>query len=443
MGKNNYSRADIERIVKEEDVKFVRLQFVDIFGTLKNVAITIDQLDQALDGQVVFDGSSLDGFIRMEEHDMYLRPDLTTFDLFPWRPHQGKVARLICDICDPDGMPYEADPRHVLKNVIAEAKEMGYELDLGPEFEFFLFHTDEHGHPTTITHDKAGYFDLGPIDLGENVRRDIVLTLEEMGFEIKASHHEDAPGQHEIDFEASDALKAADDIVTFKLVVKVIAQKHGLHATFMPKPVDGVNGSGMHCNLSLYDLNGKNVFYDKKDDHKLSKTASLFVAGLLNHAKAFTAITNPTVNSYKRLVNGFEAPVHIGWSASNASPLVRVPSIRDGNAIIELRSPDSSCNPYLAIAVMLKAGLDGIKSNEMPPAMQTTYDLNKLIAEGKSTNVLPGNLREAMNELESDDIIKGALNGVYSSYKKAKKIEWEQYSKTVHPWEVDQYISKY
>lgn len=443
MGKTNYTKVDIKRIVKDEDVKFIRLQFVDIFGTLKNVAITDDQLERALEGEVVFDGSSLDGFIRMEESDMYLKPDLKTFELFPWRPHQGKVARLICDICDLDGNPYEADPRYILKNVIAEAKDMGYELDLGPEFEFFLFHTDENGHPTTLTHDKAGYFDLGPMDLGENVRRDMVLTLEEMGFEIEASHHEDAPGQHEIDFKESDALKAADDIVTFKLVVKVIAQKHGLHATFMPKPIDGVNGSGMHTNLILYDLEGRNVFYDENDKQHLSTTARHFVAGLLKHAKAITAITNPTVNSYKRLVNGFEAPVHIGWSTSNASPLVRIPSIREGKAVVELRSPDSSCNPYLAIAVILKAGLDGIKESIIPAAMLTTYDLNKLIAEDKSKNILPGDLNEALNELDKDEVIKDALNGIYASYKKAKTIEWQSYSKRVHPWEIEEYISKY
>jgi len=443
MGKNSYTKVDIKRIVKDEDVKFIRLQFVDIFGTLKNVAITNDQLEKALDNEIVFDGSSLSGFVRMEESDMYLRPDLSTFELFPWRPHQGKVARLICDIYDVNGNPFEADPRGVLKQVLAEAKAMGYDLDLGPEFEFFLFHTDEHGHPTTTTHDKAGYFDLGPIDLGENVRRDMVLTLEEMGFEIQASHHEEAPGQHEIDFTASEALNAADNMVTFKLVVKVIAQKHGLHATFMPKPIDGINGSGMHCNLVLYDANGKNTFYDENDPDKISLTAKYFVAGLLKHAKAITAITNPTVNSYKRLVYGFEAPIHIGWSTSNASPLIRIPYVKDGNAIVELRSPDSSCNPYLAIAVILKAGLDGIASQELPPKMMTTDDLNRLILAHEAKDVLPGDLNEALKELDQDDTIKDALAGIYSSYKKAKSIEWQAYSKTVHPWEVEQYISKY
>lgn len=443
MGRNNYTKVDIKRIVKDEDVKFIRLQFVDIFGTLKNVAITNDQLEKALDDEIVFDGSSISGFLRMEESDMYLRPDLSTFELFPWRPHQGKVARLICDIYRPDGNIFEADPRQVLRQVIDEAKAMGFEMDLGPEFEFFLFHTDEHGHPTTTTHDQAGYFDLGPIDLGENVRRDMVLTLEDMGFEIQASHHEDAPGQHEIDFTASSALTAADDIVTFKLVVKAIAQKHGLHATFMPKPLDGVNGSGMHLNLSLFNQDGKNVFYDEKDHQGISDTARLFIAGLLKHAKAMTAVTNPTVNSYKRLVEGYEAPIHIGWSTSNASPLIRIPHVRNGHAVIELRSPDSSCNPYLAIAVILKAGLDGIKTGEMPPEMLPTEALNQLAINNDSENKLPTDLNEALKSLANDEVIKEALGGVYESYMKAKRIEWQSYSKTVHPWEVAHYISKY
>ena len=308
MKERMFTKEDIRKVVEEEDVKFIRLQFVDILGTLKNVAITVDKLEKALAGEILFDGSSIAGFIRTEEYDMYLVPDFNTFEIFPWRPHQGKVARLICDIYKSSGEPFGDDPRRVLKNVVQEAEEMGYQLDIGPEFEFFLFHTDDNGDPTTVTHDKAGYFDLGPIDLGENVRRDMVLTLEEMGFSIKASHHEVAPGQHEIDFETDDVIRTADQIVTFKLVVKVIAQKHGLHATFMPKPLRDVNGSGMHLNLTLYNELGKNAFYDGEDELKLSETGKQFTSGILKHAKAITAITNPTVNSYKRLVPGFEAP---------------------------------------------------------------------------------------------------------------------------------------
>lgn len=441
MGNKTYTKVDIKRIINEEDVKFIRLQFVDILGTLKNVAITNEQLDKALNNEIVFDGSSIEGFVRIEESDMYLRPDLDSFEIYPWRPHHGKVARLICDIYKANGEPFTGDPRGALENVIQEAKDMGYELYLGPEFEFFLFYTDENGYPTTTTHDEAGYFDLGPIDLGENVRRDMILTLEDMDFEIHASHHEIAPGQHEIDFTSKEALKAADSIMTFKLVVKVIARKHGLHATFMPKPIFGVSGSGMHCNLSLYDEDGKNVFYDENAEEKLSDTARYFIGGLLKHAKAMTAVTNPTVNSYKRLVKGFEAPVKIGWSKSNTNPLIRIPNCFDGNAVIELRNPDPSCNPYLAIAVMLKAGLDGIKKKITPPKMMNTQLSHNTMDD--SELFLPSNLKEALNELSKNEVIKEALGDIYDSYMKAKNLEWEEYTSMVHDWEVKKYISRY
>ena len=442
MKERMFTKEDIRKIVEEEDVKFIRLQFVDILGTLKNVAITVDKLEKALAGEILFDGSSIAGFIRSEESDMYLVPDLNTFEIFPWRPHQGKVARLICDIYTSTREPFGDDPRRVLKNVVQEAEEMGYQLDIGPEFEFFLFHTDEHGDPTTVTHDKAGYFDLGPIDLGENVRRDMVLTLEEMGFSIKASHHEVAPGQHEIDFESDDVIRTADQIVTFKLVVKVIAQKHGLHATFMPKPIKEVNGSGMHLNLTLYNNQGKNAFYDGNDPLELSLVGKQFVSGILKHAKAITAVTNPTVNSYKRLIPGFEAPTHIGWSTSNVGPLVRIPSSRGGDTSIELRSPDPSCNPYLALAVILKAGMDGIKEQMVLPEMVSAEDL-KVIVDILSTESLPGNLKEAVIELSKDEIIKEAMGSVYSSYIKAKGLEWYEYQMQVHDWEVKTYTSRY
>lgn len=442
MKERMFSNEDIRRIVEEENVKFIRLQFVDILGTLKNVAITVDKLEKALAGEILFDGSSIAGFVRTEESDMYLVPDLNSFEIFPWRPHQGKVARLICDIYRSNGEPFGDDPRRVLKNVVQQADEMGYQLDIGPEFEFFLFQTDDNGDPTTVTHDKAGYFDLGPIDLGENVRRDMVLTLEEMGFRIKASHHEVAPGQHEIDFESDDVIRTADQIVTFKLVVKVIAQKHGLHATFMPKPLKDIHGSGMHLNLILYNDLGKNAFYDEEDQLKLSEVGKQFVSGILKHAKAITAVTNPTVNSYKRLVPGFEAPIHIGWSTSNVGPLVRIPATRGANTSIELRSPDPSCNPYLALAVVLQAGLDGIKEQMSLPEMMSSKDL-RVIADILSNETLPSNLKDAIVALSQDEVIKEAMGSVYSSYIKAKGFEWDEYQRQVHDWEVKTYTSRY
>ena len=312
---------------KEMHVKFVRLQFTDIYGVLKNMAITVEQLEKALDGELMFDGSSIEGFTRIEESDMYLRPDPNTFLVFPWRPKEGAVARLICDVYKPDGSPFEGDPRYVLNRAIKEAADMGYTMYVGPEAEFFLFLVDEQGRPTTITHDTAGYFDLTPVDLGENARRDMVLNLEQMGYEIEASHHEVAEGQHEIDFKYSDALDVADKVMTFKLVVRTIAQRHGLHATFMPKPIFGINGSGMHMNQSLF-INGENAFFDPNTPDQLSDIAKYYVGGLMKHARAMAAIVNPTINSYKRLVSGYEAPVYIAWSARNRSPLIRIPAKR-------------------------------------------------------------------------------------------------------------------
>lgn len=326
MGK--YIREDILKMVEEQDVKFIRLQFTDIFGILKNVAIPTRQLEKALNNKCMFDGSSIEGFVRIEESDMYLWPDVNTFVIFPWKPQTGKVARLICDVHNSDGTPFWGDPRYVLKKVIKKAENMGFDtINVGPECEFFLFLTDNEGNPTIKTQDNAGYFDLGPVDLGENARRDIVIALEEMGFEIEASHHEGAPGQHEIDFKYADALTTADAILTFKLMVKTIAQKHGLHASFMPKPIYGINGSGMHTNVSLFK-GGENIFYDEKDILQLSKEAYWFIGGIMKHARALSILTNPTVNSYKRLVPGYEAPVYIAWSARNRSPLIRIPAAR-------------------------------------------------------------------------------------------------------------------
>ena len=350
---NNYTREDILRMVEEEDVGFIRLQFTDIFGTMKNIAITTSQLDKALNNEIMFDGSSIEGFARVEESDMYLYPNLNTFEIFPWRPQQGKVARLICDVYKPDGTPYESDPRYILKKVMEDAKEMGYEFNVGPELEFFLFHTDDDGLPTTLSHESAGYFDLGPLDLGENARRDMVLTLEDMGFEIESSHHEAAPAQHEIDFRYDEALTTADNIMTFKLVVKTIAKRHGLHATFMPKPKFGINGSGMHLNMSI-SRDGINVFQDAKDEYGLSKEAYCFIGGIMKHMKALTFITNPSINSYKRLIPGYEAPVYIAWSAKNRTPLIRIPGSRGEYTRVELRNPDPSANPHMRQHVPLR-----------------------------------------------------------------------------------------
>ncbi|SMB99722.1 L-glutamine synthetase [Thermanaeromonas toyohensis ToBE] len=430
---------------EEWGVKFIRLQFTDIFGVLKNVAIPIDQLPKALNNELMFDGSSIEGFVRIEESDMYLYPDPDTFVIFPWRPREGTVARLICDIYNPDGTPFEGCPRNTLKRVVAEAKDMGFVMNVGPEAEFFLFHTDQAGRPTLETHDQASYFDLTPVDLGEEARRDMVLTLEQMGFEIEASHHEVAPGQHEIDFKYADALTTADRIATFKFVVRTIAQRHGLHATFMPKPIYGINGSGMHCNISLF-RDGQNAFYDPQGELGLSDVAYHFIAGIMAHARALTAITNPTVNSYKRLVPGYEAPVYIAWSPRNRSPLIRIPAKRGPSTRIEVRHPDPSANPYLAIAVLLKAGLDGIKKKlePPPPVYKNIYALSPEELAREGIGVLPSSLEEALAELEKDEVIKEALGShIYERFMLAKRLECEQYRTTVHPWEIEHYLTKF
>lgn len=444
MGK--YTKEDILKMVEEQDVKFIRLQFTDIFGILKNVAIPVSQLGKALDNKCMFDGSSIEGFVRIEESDMYLRPDINTFVIFPWRPQAGKVARFICDVYNPDGAPFEGDPRYVLKKVLKSAEDMGYEtFNVGPECEFFLFLTDSEGNPTTRTQDNAGYFDLGPVDLGENARRDIVIALEEMGFEIEASHHECAPGQHEIDFKYADALTTADAILTFKLVVKTIAQKHGLHASFMPKPILGINGSGMHTNISLFK-NGENIFYDKSDTLGLSREAYWFIGGVMKHARSFTVLTNPIVNSYKRLVPGYEAPVYIAWAARNRSPLIRIPTAGESNTRIELRTPDPSCNPYLALAGVLAAGLDGIKERIQPPPPVDANIFAMTEEEKKRANVvsLPGSLREAVDEMKKNGLLRDVLGKhIFEKYIEAKNEEWEDYRKQVTPWELKHYLTKY
>ncbi len=441
-----YTKEDIIRIVKEEDIKFIRLQFTDIFGQLKNVAITASQVEKAVNNQIMMDGSSIEGFVRINESDQYLYPDLNSFVVFPWRPQHGKVARLICDVHNPDGSPFIGDPRGVLQRALKKAKDMGFDaFNVGPEPEFFLFKTDEEGKPTTQTNDEAGYFDLGPLDHGEGTRREICLTLEDMGYEIEASHHEVAAGQHEIDFKYTSALDCADKIMTFKLVVKTIAQRNGLHATFMPKPIFGASGSGMHTNMSLFK-DGKNMFYNPNGERGLSKTAYSFIAGILSHVKGMCAITNPLVNSYKRLVPGYEAPCYLAWSASNRSALIRIPAARGQSTRVELRSPDPCCNPYLSLAVCLTAGLDGIEKGLTPPPeiTENIFAMDDAARKVRGIENLPGTLAEAIECMKADPVVLETLGEhVASNYIDGKEKEWDEYRTRVSSWERDKYIITY
>lgn len=439
---NKYTKNDILRMVEEDDVEFIRLQFTDMFGNLKNVAITISQLERALNNECMFDGSSIEGFAKIEDSDMYLHPDLDTYVTFPWRPQQGKVARLICDVYTAENKPFEGDPRYILKKVLGEAKELGYTINVGPELEFFLFNLDDNGQPTTVTHEKAGYFDLGPLDSGENARRDMVLTLEEMEIAIEASHHEVAPAQHEIDIKYDDALTSADKIMSFKLVARTIAKRHGLHATFLPKPKFGVDGSGMHVNISL-EKDGKNIFADPEGKLGLSQEAYQFMAGVMKHIEGMTVITNPLVNSYKRLVPNFEAPVYIAWSASNRSPLIRVPAGRGSSTRVELRFPDSAANPYMTLAVCIAAGLEGIKNKLTAPDSvdKNIFALSDKEREDLGIRRLPVNLQEAVKHLEKDDFVQSVLGEHISrEYVEIKKKEWEDYCNQISQWELDQYL---
>lgn len=448
MAKQSYSKDDIRRIVKEENVNFLRLMFTDLFGTIKNVEVPVSQLDKLLDNKLMFDGSSIDGFVRIEESDMYLYPDLSTWLIMPWNTEHGKIARIICEVYTSDRKPFEGDPRNNLIRVLNDMREAGYtSFNCGTEPEFFLFKMNEKGEPTTELNDKGSYFDLSPMDLGENCRRDIALELERLGFNVEASHHEVAPGQHEIDFKYADALSAADHIQTFKLVVKTIARKYNLWATFMPKPLNGVNGSGMHVNMSLFHDQG-NAFYDANDKNglELSSDAYHFLGGLMKHARSYTAVTNPTVNSYKRLVPGYEAPVYVAWSASNRSPMIRIPSARGLSTRLELRSVDASTNPYLAFAAVLEAGLDGIKNGIEPPKSvdRNIYvmDEDERVAAGIAD--LPSTLHNALKEFQTDPTMKKALGPhIYQSFLEAKRLEWASYRQQVSEWERDQYMELY
>ncbi len=440
-----HTKEEIIKMVKSENVEFIRLQFTDIFGAMKNVAITPGQLGKALDNKMMFDGSSIEGFVRIEESDMYLRPDLDTFRIYPWGQENGKVARLICDVYTTAQAPFEGDPRFILRKVIKEADEMGYRFNVGPECEFYLFEKDEKGYPTLVTYDRGSYFDLGPNDLGENARKDIVSALEDLGFEIEASHHECGPSQHEIDFKYEEALHTADNIMTFKHAVKAVAGEHKLYATFMPKPKASCDGSGMHLNMSLF-RKGKNAFVDEKDINGLSGEAYSFMAGIMKHIEAMTVLLNPLVNSYKRLVPGFEAPTYIAWSAKNRSPLIRIPSAKGNSTRIELRSADPSANPYLALALCLAAGLDGIKKNMVPPKSidKNIFEMSNRELVRSGIKCLPGTLADAISKCEKDGFMREVLGKhIYEKYLEAKKAEWHEYSIQVSNWETERYLHIY
>ena len=440
---------DVLDEIEEQGVDFLRLQFSDILGTPKNVSIPAEQAEKAFDEGIYFDGSSINGFVRIQESDMRLEPDPGTFAVLPWRNSEKVTsARLICDVIDTStGEPFPGDPRRVLQNAVDRANEMGYTVNAGPEPEFFLFEEDEDGNATTTTHDSGGYFDLAPKDLAQDVRGDIIYGLQEMDFEVEASHHEVAEGQHEIDFKYDDALTTADNIVTFRSVVRAIAAQHDLHATFMPKPIPRINGSGMHTHLSLFTEDGENAFHDDDDELGLSGTAKQFLAGILEHAPALAAVTNPTVNSYKRLVPGYEAPVYVAWSDVNRSALIRKPAARVPAASrIEARFPDPSCNPYLALAALIHAGLDGIDSDlDCPdPVRENIYEFDESKREEYGIETLPSNLGEAVDALEEDEVIMDALGEhVSEKFVEAKSQEFEEYLVEVSEWEIDRYLEKF
>ena len=443
----NYSRADILASAKENDVRYVRLQFTDILGVVKNVEIPVTNLGKALANEVMFDGSSIQGFVRIDEADMYLYPDLSTWLILEWEQiPQGKVARLICDIYTTDHVPFEGDPRYILKRNLEEMRKYNQKFDkfnVGVEPEFFLFKLGEDGKPTMEFSDMGGYFDLAPIDESEDVRRDIVLELENMGFEMEVSHHEVAFGQHEINFHFDNALEACDNIQTFKIVVKNVARRHGFHATFMPKPVEGINGSGMHTNCSISDVDGKNLFYDPKTDNQLSKVALKFISGVMKHAREFCLATNPTINSYKRLVPGFEAPCYISWSDANRSTMIRIPAARGNATRIEVRSVDPSSNPYLAISALLAAGLDGLKSDlkTISPVKKNLFRMSENERKRLGIKSLPESLKDAIGNFSSSKLMKSAMGDfLYEKLIEAKTKEWDEYKTKVTSFELEKYL---
>lgn len=441
------TKKEIKELVKQEGVKFISLQFTDIVGVVKNVTIPVEELDTALDYGIWFDGSSIEGFARIAESDMYLAPDPDTFAIIPWGAEEYKTARMICGVFTPNQEPFIGDPRHVLTKVMQEAEDMGFIYNTGPELEFFLFKRDDNGAIIPPQpHDTGGYFDLSA-DLGIEIRDQMSRALAAFGIEVEASHHEVAVGQHEIDFKYSNALRTADNAVTFRIVLKAIAQQNGLYATFMPKPIAGINGSGMHTHQSLiYKDSGRNAFVDPDDEYGLSEVAKHFIAGQMAHARGMCAVIAPLVNSYKRLVPGYEAPVYISWARINRSALIRVPEVNPGRletTRLEFRSPDPSCNPYLAFAVMLKAGLDGIK-RKLPvpePVEEDVYHLGEVDMRERQLTTLPGSLAEALDELEKDEVIKEALGShIYERFMEAKRQEWDEYRIQVTPWELERYL---
>lgn len=437
--------TDILQEAKDKGVEGVSLQFVDIHGQPKHMGIHVRQLEKALNNEVLLDGSSIAGFRSIETSDMAFHPDFDTFTVLPSGEGERVIAKLNCDIHNPDGSPFEGCPRGNLKRVLKEAESLGYTFNVGPELEFFLFKRDANGTPTLETHDQAGYYDLAPDDYGEQVRADIVNYLLKLGFHMEADHHEVARGQHEIDFRYNHALTQADNVTTVKTITRQIASEYGLHATFIPKPVFGINGSGMHCNMSLSDLQGNNLFYDANAPHQLSSKALSFISGLLDNVRGFTAVTNPLVNSYKRLVPGYEAPVYVAWSTSNRSALIRVPASRGQGTRVELRSPDPAANPYLAFAVMLQAGIEGIKANATP-ADPTQLNIYKLDADQRvehGIDSLPGSLYEALECFKTSKVAKAALGEhIYGEFLKAKQREWDDFRTYVSAWELDRYMAK-
>ncbi len=442
----NYTKDDVLSLLEEEDVEFIRLQFTDLHGTLKNMAVTAGKIASILENGCHFDAGAVDGFRRTYDTERLLIPDFSTFEILPWRPQQGKVARLLCDVTLPDGEPSSLCSRQILKKNLEKASKLGFTVNVGPECEFFLFETDENGNPTVVTHEQAGYFDVGPLDEGENARRDIVMNLEDMGFEIDASHHEAAPAQHEINLSYGEALTTADNIQTFKLAVRTMAKRHGLHATFMPKPKNDVNGSGMHLNISI-EKDGKNIFEDPAGKNGLSQEAYYFIGGLMKHLNAMSVITNPLVNSYKRLNPAYDAPVYIAWSAKNRKQMIRIPAVMKGdNARIELRSTDSAANPYLTLALVVAAGLDGIENKITPPeAVDANFAaLSAEEIEKLGVQRLPGNLKEAIEAAKADPFIKETLGEeAFETYIAMKEKEWNDYNTFVSEWELSEYLNRY
>lgn len=431
------TKKDILTLIEEEDVEFIRLQFTDVFGNLKNVAVTSSQLERILDNRYMFTGAAMFANASYENDDVYLRPDLDSFVILPWRPQQGKVARLLCDVCKADGSSHAMSPRTILKKVLKEAEAKGYSFYIDPDCEFFLFHTDENGMPTTVTHDQAGLMDVGPVDLGENARRDMVLTLEEMGFEVESSHHETAPAQHEIDFKEAEPLVTADSIVTFKSAVRSIAKRFGLHATFMPKPKNGVAGSGMHLSISVYK-DGRCLFNTLEGSFEIREETKWFMGGIMEHVESMCAVTNPLVNSYKRLMSGHKAPKNIDWSDRNVNAMLKVRHRLGEDTKVELRFPDPSANPYLALAVCLAAGLDGLEKHRDPgiPAPARYQELQPV-------KQLPGTLREAILALRNSSFMEKVLGKEFIDfYADAKMEEWNSYMERVSKWEIESYLNR-